>query len=271
MYPVLIEFGSIKIPSWHVFYMLGAIAAYLYLIVIWRKQLAAFDERILSRLFAACYISGYFGARFLSILIEQEVLWRHHPSKIVLELFNLGPMTFYGGFISAIFTGYLYSKSVDLSTLDVADAAIPAGLLALGIGRIGCFLNGDDYGKAVPLQADSRTPWWSVIFPNLEDGISRYPVQLMEAMSVMLIVTIATLLFKSLRSTFRAGAVALVCLVSYANVRFLLEFLRDDFRGFIFGTWLSTSQFLSLVVLITCAISFPYWIKGADISGNKSA
>ena len=175
-------------------------------------------------------------------------------------------MTFYGGLIAATLAGLVYSRLSNIRIPDVFDASMPAGLLALSIGRVGCFLNGDDYGVPVPFSSELNVPWWSVTFPNLQDGISRYPVQLIEASLTLIIVLIVTARFRYLREAFRPGAVGLTCLALYANIRFFLEFLRDDFRGVVFGTWLSTSQFISIMLLFCCALSLPYWLgKGTNV------
>lgn len=261
MYPILLEFGDIKLPSWHVFYVLGAFASYYYLLQIRRKVLPKISEIHISRLFVLCYFAGYFGARILSILIEQVAVWQSAPIEILSELLKLGPMTFYGGLIASVFVGLVYSLTVSLPVDDVLDASIPAGFLALSIGRIGCFMNGDDFGKPVSIGSEAASPWWSVTFPNLQDGITRYPVQLIEAFCAALIVILATINFRFIRNALRPGAIGFICLIIYANIRFFLEFIRGDFRGFVFGTWLSTSQFISLIILLACAGSLPFWLK----------
>jgi prolipoprotein diacylglyceryltransferase len=55
--------------------------------------------------------------------------------------------------------------------------------------------------------------------------------------------------------------VGFFAVVAYANLRFALELLRDDFRGFVFGTWLSTSQFISILILLLCGMTLPLWIR----------
>jgi prolipoprotein diacylglyceryltransferase len=98
----------------------------------------------------------------------------------------------------------------------------------------------------------------------LEDGIARYPVQLLEAGAVTVLALILIWKMKSLRANFRPGIVGFIGIVGYANLRFALEFLRDDFRGFVFGTWLSTSQFISVVLLAGAGCTMPLWFKRSD-------
>ncbi len=263
MYPILLDWGPVVIPAWHAFYVLGALAAFWLLTKLGRLHDSQIERRDLARLYVICYVLGYFGARLLSVLVEESQV--EGFADTVAALFRFGPMTFYGGAIGAFIGGTVYVIVRRLPFGRLVDLGIPAGLLALALGRVGCFLNGDDYGKAAPL-AEGHAPFWSVTFPNLNDGIARYPVQLMESGLVLLLVLILCHWFVRIRLAFRPGAVGFFGIVAYANLRFVLEFLRDDFRGFAFGTWLSTSQFVSLVVLLICGSTVPFWV--ASVRGK---
>lgn len=259
MYPILVEWGSLVLPAWHTFYVLGALAALFLFLNLAARYVPEVPRYEVARLFAAIYIGGYVGARLLSILIEEpdvKGVW-----ETLLALSRFGAMTFYGGAIVAALAGAAYARSRRMPIAALFDVGIPAGLVALAFGRVGCFLNGDDYGKAVPLAADGTAPAWAVVFPNLEDGIARYPVQLMEAGSALLLAVILIVARRRLRANFGPGFVGYIGIVGYANLRFLLEFLRDDFRGFAFGTWLSTSQFISVVILAVAGCMLPFWVK----------
>ncbi|MEZ4743095.1 MAG: prolipoprotein diacylglyceryl transferase [Bdellovibrionota bacterium] len=259
MYPILFEWGSFILPAWHVFYVLGAIAAYYLMIFLAKKHYSEFlKTENLSRLFVVCYISGYFGARLLSIFIDEPHL--HTFSERLFALFSFGPMTFYGGFIAASICGAIYIVIRGISLRIVLDVAMPAGLLALAIGRIGCFLNGDDFGKPVSLMAGEIPPWWSVSFPNLEDGIYRYPVQLMSTVFVGLFVILICWKYNFLKKRFFFGAIGCFCAVGYALLRFVLEYFRGDPRGWFIENLISPSQFISLLVFIV-SIFYLFFLK----------
>jgi phosphatidylglycerol:prolipoprotein diacylglycerol transferase len=259
VYPVLIQWGDLLLPAWHTFYVLGALAALALFLRLGRLHEPNVARSDLARIFAIGYALGWFGARALSIPIEQRDVSGVGPFFTALVTF--GPMTFYGGAIAAFAGCSAYVLWRRLPFARLCDLALPPGLLALAIGRVGCFLNGDDYGKAAPLAADGSAPWWAVTFPNLADGIPRWPVQLLEAGLVFLLVAVLWRFFLRIRLAFRPGMIALLAIVGYANLRFLLEFLRDDFRGAPFGNWLSTSQFLSLMILLACGLTTPYWLR----------
>ena len=262
MLPILIHWGPLVLPSWHTFYVLGALAAFALLLDLARRHAPDLDRQVLSRLFAVSYVSGYLGARLLSIQIEEPDI-RGFTSTLT-ALLSFGPMTFYGGAIAAFLSGSAYALINRLKVPILMDLAIPAGLLALALGRVGCFLNGDDYGKAIPMAGGAKPPIWSVTLPNLADGIARYPVQLIEAGLVSALALGLCIGFSYVRRHGRPGMVGYLGIIGYANLRFGIEFLRDDFRGFAFGTWLSTSQFISLIILAACAVSIPFWLRNGQ-------
>ncbi len=257
MHPILVDWGPVVIPAWHAFYVLGAIGTFLLLLQLGRLHDSQIPRHELARLYVVAYVAGYFGARLLSIFVEEPEV--QGVSAVLASLFRFGPMTFYGGAIFAFVFGTLYVKIRGLPLANVIDLAIPSGLLGLAIGRVGCFLNGDDFGKAAPL-VDGVAPIWAVTFPNLKDGVARYPVQLMETALALAVVVLLCRTFVRLRLAFRPGFIGFLGIVAYAVFRFGLEFIRDDFRGEAFGTGLSTSQFISLVVLLLCGLTIPSWV-----------
>lgn len=244
MYPILLRYGSFLLPSWHAMYAIGALASLWLFLRLARKNVPSVTWPQLSRVFAICYVAGYFGARLLSILIEEPEVTGIHAT--LLALFRFGPMTFYGGALAAALCGSIYAAKNRLPLVALFDCAIPAGLLALGIGRVGCFLNGDDFGKAVPMSTGEAPPFWAVVLPNLGDHIPRYPVQLMESSLALLLCLVCVV--RGDRHAPR-GLSAVLGIGGYAAIRFLLEYLRDDFRGTIPWTQLSTSQGISLALV----------------------
>lgn len=247
MQPILWEWGPILLPAWHLLYVLGALAAYAVLAWLRHRHVRDLPPADVAGVFVSAYIGGYFGARILSILVEGPGLGR--PLEALAALGQLGAMTFYGGAIGAFLAGWIYSRRKGHHFPTILDMAIPAALTALAIGRIGCFLNGDDFGRPVPLAPGEQPPWWAVTFPVLGDGVARYPVQLVSTVAAGTMTVCLCYGFGRLRRRFGSGAVAYAGIAVYAVYRYYIEFFRGDFRGSTFGGLLSTSQFLSLVFL----------------------
>jgi len=255
MYPVLVDWGFLYIPSWHFFYVLGALFAYQLLIKLALQHEPTIPPVFFTKLFVTTYIWGYVGARLLSILIEEQQVfdnaatWTQKFLAFMERMFSFGPMTFYGGAILAILFGWLLTLRTGYPVNRIFDLAIPAGFFGLVFGRIGCFLNGDDYGKEIQLSAGEPHPFWAIRFPNLGDDIYRWPVQIIESFLVLSLVVFVVIAFKKFRQSFGAGSIAFFTMMGYANIRLFTEFLRDDFRGTILFSWLSTSQFISIIIL----------------------
>lgn len=246
MYPILLQWNSFTVPAWHVLFVLGAFAAYVLLLVLASKFLPSVSERSLGLLFVLGYVGGYLGARLLSIFIEEQP---QTFGAVIAGLGHLGAMTMYGGVAGCFLLAFLYACRANLPVAAVADIAVLAGIFAVGIGRVGCFLNGDDYGLPVDALV---TPWWAVTFPNHSNPLPRYPVQLIEAAFCWLWISLLIGFFRSLRDRFYPGFIASVGLAGYGIFRFIIEFWRGDERGaFIAG--FSPSQLISIAVLMVVA------------------
>lgn len=256
MRPILFELWGFPIASWYLFFALAALIGYA---TYYRNIIKLGDaqiERESPTLFVVIYLGGWVGARFVSILVEQPEV--REPLRFVVELFSFGPMTFYGGALFGFVAGMVFVVAKKLPLARLSDFALPSAVLALGIGRIGCLLNGDDFGRAYADQ--QNPPWWTMVMPNLEDGLARYPVQLEEALASFVIATAGfywlkkRYLNKEDKRAFREGEVGCyVVLLSVFN-RFLNEFYRGDTRGDFLATSLSTSQGIALILITACLV-----------------
>ncbi len=97
--------------------------------------------------------------------------------------------------------------------VDLADAVAPAGIAALGIGRIGCFLAGCCWGRPTDLP-------WGVVFPELGPP-ARHPLQLYSS-ALDLVLAVALVVRGG-----PPGATAAHAALGLGIVRLLLETVRD--------------------------------------------
>lgn len=258
MRPILFEFAGVPFASWYVFFGLGGVAAFALALLllhhaetIRRVPGAHAASQAFPTLFALCYVAGWLGARAFSLVREQTDV--DTPAVFLRELASLGPMTFYGGALAAFFAGLAYALARRLPVGLLADALFPAASLGLALGRVGCHLNGDDFGRAVANQGEP--PWWAVTFPSLGDGVARYPVQLEEAAFSFLVAAVAAGVFVRGSGGLRPGALAAGVALASAAHRFVNEFFRGDPRGLFWGTTLSTSQGLAVLVFFSAAFA----------------
>jgi phosphatidylglycerol:prolipoprotein diacylglycerol transferase len=173
--------------------------------------------------------------------------------------FWAGGLTYYGGLFGACGAAWLLLERDGFPFWKAADMAGFAIPLGLAFGRLGCLMAGCCFGVTCDLP-------WAVSFP-LRSAASEeqfrdhllatsktwslpvHPTQLYESAASLAIAAVC-LLWVHGRKRYD-GQVFAVFLALYAIARFLLEFLRRDDRGGLFG--LSTSQLLGVAMLALAA------------------
>jgi phosphatidylglycerol:prolipoprotein diacylglycerol transferase len=148
-----------------------------------------------------------------------------------------GGFVFYGGLIFGLLYYLIYTIVFKKFPVEYSKYLIPGIVFGHAIGRVGCFLAGCCYGSTTNSH-----------FAFLIDGVSRYPVQIYEAifLSFMGIVVL-----KMLSKQSSNDKIVATYLVSYSVFRFFNEFLRgDEIRGIL---WLdlSSSQWVSVIIIIS--------------------
>jgi phosphatidylglycerol:prolipoprotein diacylglycerol transferase len=122
--------------------------------------------------------------------------------------------------------------------VDLLDAFAPAALLALGLGRLGCFLAGCCHGAPTTLP-------WGVVMPAA-GPLPRHPLQLYSA---VIDVGLAGWLLRAPRMP---GSVARRACVGFGLARFALELLRDPATTIMLpGDMLTLPQAGCLVLVVT--------------------
>jgi phosphatidylglycerol:prolipoprotein diacylglycerol transferase len=254
MYPRLIT------TPYFVLHTFGVFLASAYLAALWWLLRGAKREYLDSERTASLglwiILGAIVGAKVLMV-IRSFAEYLAHPS----DLWSLATLQsagdFYGGFIVALLAALLFFMvHPDIPRWRFADLAAPAIALGQAIGRVGCFVAGDDYGKPTHLP-------WAVTFhhPDAAEiggaplGVPLHPVQLYESAVCLGIFFFLVWLRPRKRHD---GDIILCYSILYGVARFFLEYLRGDTdRGFLFGDMLSTSQFIAIIVLI---IAVPLWI-----------
>ena len=198
-------------------------------------------------------LGGLAGARIFFLLTQIERV-RYNPAML-LDL--NGATVSWGAYIggTAAFVIYFYKKK--LSALPYLDIVATCVGLGVCLGRMSCFLNGDDYGTL------SDAPW-AVLFPHgsypfaaqvklgLIDALAPFslpihPVQLYGSLKGLSLFLLFTFLWK--RYVFPPGILFCLYWMAFAALRFCTEFFRGDVsRGFV-GP-LSTGQVMALIIFM---------------------
>lgn len=213
MLPVLFRIGSFEITSFGVLVALGALAG----LWVFRRELvrsglpdAAMDAAIYG------LVGGLVGAKLLYV-------FEHLDEGSFFSLFlDRGGMSWFGGFAGGIGAGYATIRAKGWPMLAVLSAATPALAVGQMLGRVGCFLVGDDYGYPTSLP-------WGVAFPQGLPPTTEpvHPTQVYEAIFLAIFTWV---LIRWRRQGLADRTVLGRYFVAVGAFRFALEFLRVNTR-----------------------------------------
>ena len=230
MYPVLFRIGAFEVTSFGVMVALGGLVG----LWLFRRELRRSGLPLHA---VDAGIMGIFGG-----LLGAKLLWTiEHAGEVSITelLFSRGGLSWYGGLIGGVGAGLAHIVLKGWPVVPTLAAATPA--LAFGhlIGRIGCFLVGDDYGTPSTLP-------WAVAFPEglPPTTVPVHPTQVYEAIGLGLL---GWLLIRWRRSRIPDAIVLGRYFVGAGTLRFCVEFIRANERV-AFG--LSVAHFVSLAASI---------------------
>ena len=213
MYPTLFRIGTFEVTTFGVMVALGALVG----IWLFGRELARSG---LPEDATNAAVAGVLGG-----LIGAKLLWtlEHIGDGPVMSLLlSRGGMSWFGGFVGGVGAGLFVMHRQRLPFVRTLAAATPALAVGHAIGRIGCFLVGDDYGRPSDLP-------WAVAFPEgLPPTTDRvHPTQLYEMAA--LLVLAAVLIWWRRRRVPDAVVLGRYLLLAGA-IRFAIEFVRVNLR-----------------------------------------
>jgi len=234
MFPTLVRVGNFEITTFGLMMFIAFIAAGW----VATRQFRGYglpEELAASQVMAAA-IGGILGAKIYYAILFRD--WH--------LLFDRAGLVWYGGLIGGTIacSWYLWHKHVDYLT--GADATAPPLAIGYALGRIGCFLVGDDYGRPTnswmgiafpkgspPTTAESLRQFGVHVDPSIPpDQVLRvYPTQLFESAAAFVIFFI---LLAVARRPHPKGRVFGLFFLLLGIERFLVEIVRakdDRFLG----------------------------------------
>ncbi|MCH7927268.1 MAG: prolipoprotein diacylglyceryl transferase [Deltaproteobacteria bacterium] len=215
MYPELLRIGNFAISSFGLMVALAFLAGYwIASLEFKRKKL---DDKLLGNILLLSMLGGIGGAKLMYIF--ENVPLSDFISSPFTHIFSRGGLTFYGGFIGAVLLFWILTVKNKVSFFKVMDAMAPALAIGHSIGRIGCFLVGDDYG------IKSDVPW-AVAFPK---GLppTTDPVHPTQVYEVILMGLIFFVLWKLRKRNTPDGWLFSILIILAGIERFLIEFIRS--------------------------------------------
>ncbi len=253
MYPKIFDVGPVTIHTY------GLMLAIAFIAGIWltsrNARKSGINPDLIWNMGLIVIFAALVGAKIL-LFFSDYTYYSQNPR----EIFSLSTLrssgTYYGGLLLALVASALYLRRAKLPTWSVADLAAPGIALGQAIGRLGCLSAGCCYGKP------TRLPWGITFtdryaYENVGVPLNTplHPTQIYEAVATFLLFLYLT--WRLSRKHF-TGQVVLEYLASYAVIRFIVEFFRDDERGFVLNGLLSTSQLIAVLTLLGSGALFLY-------------
>ncbi|MHB0866556.1 MAG: prolipoprotein diacylglyceryl transferase [Thermoleophilia bacterium] len=219
MYPELVSIGPFTVHSFGLMMALGFVVAGAVVYYEFRRQ--GMNPENVYWLTLAAAVGGLLGSKIHYLLLHLNEL----KGDPLSSAFSGAGLVWYGGFIGGLLAGILVGLLFRLDLARALDACAPGMAIGYAFGRVGCFLNGDDYG--IP----STLPW-AMGFPEgappTPAGLTVQPTQLYEAISGVVIFLVLWYLRPRLKGK---GSIFLVFLVLAGLERFLVEFVRAQRPG----------------------------------------
>jgi phosphatidylglycerol:prolipoprotein diacylglycerol transferase len=275
MYPELITLnlpviGRLTITSFGVMMALAFLAAYQ----VSRSEFDRMgkDPELAADMLLGALIGGIVGAKLYYVLLNWDLTVRDPLGM----LFSRAGLVWYGGLIGGAIGVILMIRRRGEELLPLADGLAPAAALGYAIGRVGCFLVGDDYGRptdswvgfafpdgAPPSTARNLREGFGVSVPDsIPDSavLAVHPTQLYE---VGLSLLIFAVLWR-MRGKRPVGRVFALWLMLAGLERFAVEFFRAKDDRF-FGA-LTLAQLFSIGL-----VALGFWLMNRGASGVSEA
>ncbi len=209
MYPTLVRIGNFEITTFGALVALGALLG----LWVFAREL---KRSGLPWQGVDAALAGVIGG-----LVGAKVVWAiefRDEAPFLSLLFSRGGLSWFGGLLGGVGTGLWMLRRQGIPLMPALAAAAPALAIGHAIGRIGCFLVGDDYGRPTSLP-------WGVAFPKglPPTAVSVHPTQLYETAGLSVIAW-------ALIRWRRAGVGSTVLFGRYlmlaGGLRFLVELVR---------------------------------------------
>jgi phosphatidylglycerol:prolipoprotein diacylglycerol transferase len=222
-------------------YFVATVVAVVYSMHVFRRRGWNPDEVLPGLLLTV--LAAYIGARLHGALLP----WDRFVADPMGQIMKTGGLSFFGGLAlgSLALVSYIRWRSLPLG--ETTNALVPLAPLLYAIFRVGCFLNGDDYGQPT-------TRPWGMSFPQGAPPTDErvHPTQIYE---IILMAPIFAWLWSRRDADLPGGTLAFEACVLMGAERFVVEFWRLGERG---PAGLTVSQWLA-VALISIGVAGWYW------------
>lgn len=212
-FPLNIPIGKSAIPVHFICETLAYAIGYRYYTYLKSKTHDLISDQNRLIIFAGAALGAFSGSHILGILENPQLLDKMN------FIYFMGNTTIVGGLLGGLIGVELTKKRIGVNTSS-GDLMVYPIILAMMIGRMGCFMAGLEdgtYGIATSL------PWGI----NFGDGIPRHPTNLYEIIYWAILWIILYRIEKN--REFANGAKFKLFMVSYLLFRFCIEFIKPAY------------------------------------------
>ncbi len=265
MYPVIVDFGIVNIFGFefhlaiYSFGLMLVIAFYsCYFFLNYELKFLGYEEKLASDIIFWAALGGILGAKIYYLLENiDRVINSYDPFGMI---FSGAGLVFLGGLLGSVISVSWVLKKNKVPWLTFANIIGPLIFLGYAIGRLGCFLVGDDYGipstlpwamsfpKGIP---PTTTNIFSDLYPWIDISgfspglITVHPTQLYEAIICFLLFFI---MWKYRKASMIKDLLFFLYLFLAGIERFFIEFLRTNQKYVL--ELLSGAQVISLGMIL---------------------
>lgn len=261
----LFSIGKFTVHGYGLMIGLGFMAAVLYGGYLAKRR--GLSDSDFTSIAIYVLLFGFAGGKLLHVIVEFRAFMADPWSVLGSEGFAV-----YGGIITGIATIFIYCRIKKLAFLDYIDLFGVVVPLNQAFGRVGCLLAGCCYGKTTESA-------FSLVFPegcSAPPHVKLVPTQPIMAVGNFIIFLIIAGVYLSscprkdsdapAKRRYMPGLAFCLYLILYSVGRFLVEFLRDDERGWVGA--LSTSQFIAIFTFAAGVILLYIRLRAFD--GNNT-
>ena len=195
---------------------------------------------------------GIVGARLLHVLDHWDEFVQH-PAHILM--IQEGGLAIYGAVLGGFLTLAFLSRSYHYPFLPLIDAVAPGLLLAQAVGRLGCIVNGDAWGRATnwPLGFVYTNP--NAFLPSTLLGVPTHPYPLYDMALNLLVFAV---IWRLRRRFLPDGTLFAAFVALYAPGRLLISFVRQE-RVWFWG--LQEAQVIALLAFVVGTVALVWLLR----------
>ena len=250
MHP-FIKIFSFEIPTYGICmiagFVLAAILGYRrskkkYRPINWEDMLA-----IASTVLCLSLLGGYVLYIFVTYPVAEMICQKD------FSFLTEGGIVFYGALFGGVLGAVIALKLFKIDIACFEASVVPFIPLGHAIGRVGCAMAGCCYGIEYYGIGAIYYPDNHPFYPFFDSSVGHFPVQFLEAFLDIAIMFILLAFLKKQRKKYDT---IFLYLALYSTMRFFTEMLRgDEIRG-VYQFNISTSQWISLGIILICIFKF---------------